>query len=91
MSEYDNTNSGVLFKNDKKLSDNHPDYKGTININGVEFWLSSWIKTAQSGSKFMSLAVTQKEQQAPAPVAQTAPAPVQKDEFGHEQSEEVPF
>ena len=57
---YDDTNRGVLFKNEK-TADNQPDYKGRININGVEFWLSSWIKEAKDKRKFMSLSVTPME------------------------------
>lgn len=64
MTDYDNTNRGVLFKNDRKESDRHPDYRGNINVNGTEFWLSAWIKEGQKG-KFMSLSVQPKEQQAP--------------------------
>ena len=70
MAEYDNTNRGVLFKNDKKESDKHPDYKGNINVDGCEFWLSAWIKEGKSG-KFMSLSVTPKE--APKQAAQQRP------------------
>jgi hypothetical protein len=61
MTQYDNTNRGVLFKNDRKEQDNHPDYKGSINIDGQEFWLSAWIKESQKG-KFMSLSVKPKEE-----------------------------
>lgn len=66
---YDNTNRGALFKNDKKESDNHPDYTGSIDVNGQDFWLSAWLKTSESGRKYMSLSVKPKEapKQAEAP------------------------
>jgi uncharacterized protein (DUF736 family) len=57
---YDNTNSGALFKNDDKSNERHPDYKGSLNVNGVDFWISSWLKTSKAGAKYMSLSVTPK-------------------------------
>ena len=42
-----------LFKNDKKLTDKHPDYKGSIKINGVEHWFDAWLKDGKKG-KFLS-------------------------------------
>lgn len=48
-------NTGSLFKNDRKESDTHPDYKGTALLNGVEHWLDAWINTTNSGDKYMSL------------------------------------
>ena len=53
MSDYDNTDKGALFKNDKKETDSHPDYKGSINVEGKEYWLSSWINTSKKGVKYM--------------------------------------
>lgn len=53
---------GSLFKNDKKESDNHPDYKGSILINGVDCWLSAWLKTGKNG-KWMSLSAKPKDAQ----------------------------
>lgn len=57
-------NSGVLFTNDKKETDKHPHYKGNITVDGKDYWLSAWVKQGKGG-KFMGLAVSPKEQQAP--------------------------
>ena len=57
-------NSGVLFKNDKKETVNHPDYKVNITVGGQDYWLSAWIKEGKSG-KFMGLAVSPKEEYQP--------------------------
>lgn len=59
--EYSNENRGALFKNQKKETDSHPDYTGSINVDGTEYWVSSWIKEGKSG-KFMSLSVKPKEE-----------------------------
>jgi len=67
--EYDNTNSGALFKNDKKGNEKAPDYAGKINVDGKEMRLAAWIREGKSG-KFMSLKVsefTQKQEVKPAP------------------------
>jgi len=58
--QYDNTNKGVLFLNDRKEHDNHPDRKGSINIEGKEYWLSGWDKQTSKGDT-ISLSVQPKE------------------------------
>ena len=58
--QYDNTNRGVLFKNDRREKDTHPEYNGTINVGGVDYWLSAWVKDGRKG-KFFSLSVKAKE------------------------------
>ena len=57
MSEYDNTNSGTFFVKDRKEKPNHPDYRGKINVEGKEYYLKGWKKTAKSGTNFLSLAL----------------------------------
>ncbi len=57
---YDDTNRGALFKNDKKEKENQPDYKGPINIDGVEKEIAAWLKTSQKGQKYMSLKISEK-------------------------------
>lgn len=58
-------NSGVLFKNDKKESEKHPDYKGNALINGQQYWISAWIKDGKKG-KFMSISFKEKDINKPA-------------------------
>jgi hypothetical protein len=53
---------GALFKNARKESPSHPDYRGDVMIDGREYWLSAWIKEGKSG-KFMSIAVKPKDEQ----------------------------
>lgn len=55
-------NSGALFRNDRKEKDTHPDYKGTITVNGVEFWISGWLNESQKGVKYMGLSVQEKQE-----------------------------
>ena len=56
MNQYDNTNRGVLFTNDRKESDKHPDWKGRLNIAGVDHWVDGWIKQGARG-EFISLSL----------------------------------
>jgi uncharacterized protein (DUF736 family) len=81
--EYDNTNSGVLFKNDRKETERHPDYTGTwTDANGVEHWFSAWIKDSKSGTKFMSVSARPKNDQ---------PAPQPRDYAADVKQDDVPF
>lgn len=53
--QYDDTNRGVLFKNERKTKDSQPDYNGKGNFGGQEFEIAGWIKEAKtSGKKFIS-------------------------------------
>lgn len=53
-------NSGVLFKNEHKEKETHADRQGSAMINGVEYWVSGWIKQGSKG-QFLSLAFKPKE------------------------------
>jgi hypothetical protein len=62
MTEYSNENRGSLFKNDKKTEEKHPDMSGSINIDGIEYWISGWKKKSKADVGFISLSVRPKEQ-----------------------------
>ena len=83
--QYDDTNRGVLFKNDRKETERQPDYTGKINIDGVEKRLAGWIRQSKAGKSFLSMSVSDplpEEGQAPA----ANPQPTTDD-----LSDEVPF
>jgi uncharacterized protein (DUF736 family) len=72
-------NSGAIFKNEKK-ADNHPDYKGKINVDGVDKEIALWLKTSKDGkTKYFSVKVSEPYQK---PTDQPAPkAPEPADDF----------
>ena len=60
--QYDNTNSGAIFPAREKKTEKHPDMTGSLNVDGVEYYVSGWTKVSQKGQKFLSLSVKAKEQ-----------------------------
>lgn len=70
----DNKNGGALFKNQKKATDQHPDYTGNINIDGREYYLSAWVnESARTGQKYFAIKATPKAATIPIP----EPTPMQ--------------
>lgn len=53
--------SGSLFKNRNKRTDAHPDYTGSIMLDGKEHWLSAWLKEYKGG-KFLSVSIGDEKQ-----------------------------
>ena len=85
MSNYDNNNRGSIWKNeDRKSSATHPQFKGSAEVNGVEYWVSGWLRKEGANPKApaMSFSFTAKEQQ-------SAPKPAQANDF--DSGEDIPF
>jgi hypothetical protein len=59
--DYDDTNRGAMFKNERKNGEKSPDYRGTINVEGTELWISGWIQKSKAGEKYLSLSVRPKD------------------------------
>ena len=57
MSNQTKLNSGAIFKNEKKTAENHPDYRGKINVDGIDKEIALWLKTASSGKKYFSVSI----------------------------------
>ena len=90
--EYDNTNRGSLFKNERKEQDSHSDYNGSINIEGVEYYLNAWVKESKKdGKKFFSLSVKPRWQQN-APQGKSAPTkPKYEGRKQDDNGDDIPF
>lgn len=72
MSNYDNTNRGQVWGNDKKETEKHPDFTGTLNVEGVEYWVSAWKRKPDANPKAPSLSFSIKPKEER--VQQAAPA-----------------
>ena len=62
--EYDRTNRGSIWKNDKKQTDNHPDFTGSLDVNGVEYWVSAWKRKPDANPKAPALSFSIKPKEA---------------------------
>jgi hypothetical protein len=65
FTQVDKINRGALFKNDRKTSETHSDYRGEANISGQEFWVDAWIKQSKAGAKYMSMSFKPKTAASP--------------------------
>ena len=54
---YNDEGRGVLFINDRKNNERQPDYRGKIQIQGVEYELAGWLKTSKAGNQFISVSL----------------------------------
>lgn len=60
-------NTFALRKNTKPKTEKSPPYLGSVNVNGVEYWLSGFINENEDGSKYFGGFVNAKDAaQAPA-------------------------
>lgn len=52
---YGNTNQGQIWPNERKQKDTQPDFKGSLNVKGEEFWISAWKQKGGRDSEALSL------------------------------------
>lgn len=97
--EFNNEMRFALFKNDKGDNPKRPDYQGTMQIAGVQYKLSAWIRDGKSG-KFMSGEIKAKADEATGKQGFDAARkaaddakwlPAEKPKLGASDSDDVPF
>ena len=86
MPDYDDTNRGQIWPNKKKITENHPDFTGSIDVEGKEYWVSAWKRKPDANPKSPSLRFSISEKEDKAPATQDS-APAQSAEF----DDDIPF
>lgn len=76
------TNEGALFRNDKVASDTSPTHGGSLNVEGVEYYINAWTNKSAAGKGYFKLSVKRKGEQ----VASTL-APAETEDF----NDDIPF
>ena len=59
--QWDDTNRGYMGQNEKGDNPKRADWKGTLNVEGVEFWMSGWDKIQYDGKPGISVSLTRKD------------------------------
>lgn len=66
MSDFDNTNRGSIWANRDKQQETHADFKGSLNVDGVEYWVNAWMRKEGANPKAPALTFSiQKKEQRP--------------------------
>jgi hypothetical protein len=90
---YDNTNSGMMARNENRKTDKQSEFSGSINVEGVDYWLSAWVNEGKPGGKmegrkYFSIKINRKEN------AVNSGGGVQRMErpsYGNIESDDIPF
>jgi len=59
VADYGNENRGSIWGNKRKTKDTHPDFTGTMNVEGREYFVDGWKRKegASPNAPFFSLSV----------------------------------
>jgi len=56
---FDENMRGVLYKNEQRTTDKHPNARGRAMVDGVWYWVSSWTRASRTtGAKYQSFQFT---------------------------------
>ena len=82
MSNYDDTNRGAIWPNDRMRDGKQdPHFTGSLNVNGVEYWVSAWKRKADAKPGSPSLSFTVNPKQANRAPRTAMPEPVDIDDI----------
>ena len=89
---YDNTNRGSIWKTDRKEKDTQPDFTGSLNVEGVEYFFDAWKRKpdAKPTTPALTFSIKRKDKQPNQARQQPSQAdkPVTADDFA---DDDIPF
>jgi hypothetical protein len=88
MTQYDDTNRGKIWPNKKKETDKHPDFTGSLNVDGKDYWVSAWRKKPDAAERAPSLTFQVKQKDGK---PMDAPRPQVAGGGGRDMDDEIPF
>jgi len=93
MAEFDKTNRGSIWRNEKKEKDTHPDFTGSLNVDGVEYWVSAWKRKegAHAKAPALSFSIKPKEEQKDNRSASMMTSDEIKERRAAEMDDDIPF
>jgi hypothetical protein len=86
MAEYSNENRGSIWPNKKKETEKHPDFTGSLNVGGHDYWVSAWKRKPDASPNAPSLSFQVKLKDGK-PMDAPRSAPASKEDY----SDEIPF
>ena len=57
LNQWDKEGQGKLWNNDKKESDNQPDFTGSLVLDGVKYSLAAWNNVSKAGDTYLGLRI----------------------------------
>lgn len=91
---YDNTNRGSIWKNKKKREGKQDaDFTGSLNVNGVEYWVNAWKRKedASADAPALSFSIRPKDDQGQQPARQAPATHRAVQSRNADMDDEIPF
>ena len=89
--KYDDTNRGSIWKNEKKESEKHPDFTGSLNVDGKDYWVSAWRRKEGASDRAPALSFSVKPKDGKPQTTTTKPAPGGFRASNFDMDDEIPF
>lgn len=87
MADFDNRNRGSIWRNEKKDSDKHPDFTGSLNVDGTDYWVSAWKRKEGASDRAPALSFSVNKKDGKAHPARPAQKPTSRDDI----EDSIPF